>query len=244
VSRGVVKFGSARRRVLVVAAAVVVGVLSLSGCGADLQPGAAAKIQHDGVNGAGVVDSTIDEGTVDDLTSAFCSYIAEENKVAQQPQQIAQATIRSQLLNALIQFQLMNSLAESRGLTMRPSDVAAAQAKGSPPLPPTLSDKDTALLKKFLYDTAVATLQQSVLAANLSDSGQTTSEGVTAGATAGSDGVKNKWFEQAAVDVNPSYGTWDGREVVGSTGSLSDLVSTSGPSTADPSSLPDSQVCG
>jgi hypothetical protein len=239
----VIRSGSARRRLLPVAALGLAAALGLSGCGADLQPGSAATVKHDGVDGVGAVDTTIDEGTVDDLTAAFCSYIDEANKSAQQPQQIAQTTIRYQLLNALIAFQLMDSLSESRGLTMRPSDVAAAAKQNSPSLPAGLSDSDKDLLTQFLNDTALATLEQSTLAANLSDSGQTTSEGVTPGATAGSDGVKNRWFEEADVEVNPSYGTWDGQQVVAGSGSLSDLVSGPSP-TAEPSSLPPSQVCG
>jgi hypothetical protein len=243
VIRRVIRSGSARRRALPAAVLGLVAALALSGCGADLQPGAAATVKHDGVEGAGAVDLTIDEGTVDDLTSAFCSYITEANKTAQQPQQIAQSTIRYQLLNALIAFDLMGSLSDSRGFTMRPSDIAAAAAQGSPPLPDGLSDSDKDLLTQFLNDTAVATLEQSVLAANLSDSGQTTSEGVTPGATSGSDGVKNQWFEQADVKVNPSFGTWDGKQVVAGSGSLSNLVSGGGAS-ADPSTLPSTQVCG
>ena len=242
-----IRKGSVGRRVLPAAALALAAALGLSGCGADLQPGAAATVKHDGVDGVGAVDASIDEGTVDDLTAAFCSYIEEANKSAaqqqQQPQQIAQASIRFQLLNALIAFKLMGSLSDSRGLTMRPSDVAAAAAQNSPPLPSGLSESDQKLLTQFLDDTALATLQQSTLAANLNDSGQTTSEGVTPGATAGSDGVKNSWFEDADVEVNPSFGTWDGKEVVGGSGSLSDLVSGSDP-TADPSTLPPSQVCG
>jgi hypothetical protein len=239
----VIRSGSAARRALPAAALAVVVAIGLSGCDTSLQPGAAATVKHDGVDGVGAVDVTIDEGTVDDLSAAFCSYIDEANKSSQQPQQVPQATIRFQLLNALIAFKLMGSLSDSRGLTMRPSDVAAAAAQNSPPLPDGLSDSDKVLLTKFLDDSALATLQQSTLAANLTDSGQTTSEGVTPGATAGSDGVKNSWFEAADVEVNPAYGTWNGQQVVGGSGSLSDLVSGPSP-TADPATLPNSQVCG
>jgi hypothetical protein len=242
----VIRSGSARPargRLVSVAALGIVAALGLGGCGTDLQAGSAATVKHDGIDGVGAVHTTIDEGTVDDLADAFCSYIGEANKGAQQPQQVALATIRYQLLNALIAFQLMDSLSESRGLTMRPSDVAAAAKQNSPPLPAGLSDGDKELLTQFLDDSALATLEQSTLAANLSDSGQTTSEGVTPGATAGSDGVKNQWFEDAEVKVNPAYGTWNGKQVVPGSGSLSDLVSGPSP-TAEPASLPRSQVCG
>jgi hypothetical protein len=239
----VIRSGSARRRLLPVAVLGLAAALGLSACGTDLQPGAAATVQHDGVDGVGAVDTTIDEGAVDDLSAAFCSYIDEANKSSQQPQQVAKATIRYQLLNALIAFQLMDSLSSARGLTMRPSDVAAAAKQGSPTLPAGLSDSDKELLTQFLNESALATLEQSTLAANLNDSGQTTSEGVTPGATAGSAGVKNRWFEEADVKVNPSFGTWDGKQVVGASGSLSDLVSGPSP-TAEPAGLPRSQVCG
>jgi hypothetical protein len=222
---------------------VVAAALGLSGCGADLQPGAAATIQHDGVDDAGAVDTTIDEGAVDNLTAAFCDYVVEANKSVQQPQQLAVATLRADILNALIAFTLMGSLADSRGLTIRDSDVAAAAKTLNPSLPPELSDSDKELLGRVLDDSARATVEQSTLAANLSDSGQTSSEGVQPGAIAGSDGVKNRWFADADVDVNPAYGTWDGATVDGGSGSLSDLVSGSSP-TAAPGDLPRTQVCG
>jgi hypothetical protein len=232
-----------RARVLPAAAVAVAAALGLSGCGADLEPGAAATIQHDGVDQAGALDTTIDEGTVDDLAGAFCDYIGEANKSSQQPQQVPVATLRSEILGALIAFKLMDSLVDSRGLTIRDSDVAAATKTLSPTLPPGLGDSEKDLLSRFLDDSARATLEQSTLAANLSDSGTTTSEGVQPGAIAGSDGVKNQWFKDAQVEVNPSYGTWNGTTVDGASGSLSDLVSGGSP-TADPGSLPRTQVCG
>jgi hypothetical protein len=233
----------ARRRVLSVAALAIAAALALSGCGADLQPGAAATVKHDGVDGVGAVDTTIDEGTVDDLTAAFCNYIDEANKSSQQPpQQVATATIRYQLLNALIAFQLVHSLAETRGLTIRPADVAAA-AQQNPPIPDGLSEGDKDLMDQFLDESAQATVEQSTLAANIRDPGSTSSQGVTPGAVSGSEPVVAAWSKKADVDVNPAYGTWDGTKVVGGSGSLSDLVSGPSP-TAEPGSLPRTQVCG
>jgi hypothetical protein len=229
--------------VLPVAVLGVVAALGLSGCGADLHPGSAATVKIDGVDGVGAVDTTIDEGSVDDLASAFCSYITESNKSAQQPQQVALATIRSQLLNALIAFKLMDSLAATRGLTMRPSDVAAAAAQRTPPMPEGLSDSDKAELDQFLNDSALATLQQSTLAANIRDPGTTSSEGITPGAVSGSEPVVADWAKKADVAVNPAFGVWDGTQVQTSTGSLSDPASSTSP-TADPTTLPRSQVCG
>lgn len=241
-----IRSGSAtRRRVLPAAALAVVAAMGLTGCGADLQPGAAATVQHDGVDNTGAVDVTIGEGTVDDLTSAFCDYILEANKSAgQQPQQVAVAGLRSNILNALIAFELMRSLAETRGLTMRESDVAAATDQLSPPLPAALSDHDKDLLSKFLDDSARATLEQSTLAANIRDPGSTTSAGVTPGAVSGSEPVVQAWSEKAKVEVNPSYGSWDGSQVQPGSGSLSDLVSSASDATVDPGSLPRTQVCG
>jgi len=78
------------------------------------------------------------------------------------------------------------------------------KAASTTPVPDSLSSKDRALLTTFFSDEATAELEQATLAANLSDSGQTTSEGVQLGATAGSDGVVEEWFKKASVDVNPS----------------------------------------
>jgi hypothetical protein len=234
----VIRSGSAaRRRVLPAAALALVAALGLSSCGTDLHPGIAARV--DG--------TTISEGHVDDLTHAICSYVAAANAQGSSQQgQLPISAIRSQTaLGDLIYMQLMESLADSRDLTARPSDIQAAADQT--PVPDGLSEADSATLRDFFYDFWKAQVQQSTLAANLRDPSQTTSEGVTAGAISGSEPVLQDWSEKADVEVNPAYGAWDGTQMKPGSGSLSDPVSSEATAVAagkDVSILPANQVCG
>jgi hypothetical protein len=233
----VIRSGSAARRVLPAAALALAAAFGLSSCGAELHPGVAAEV--DG--------TSISEGHVDDLTHALCSYLKAANaRGSAQQNQFPISSIRSQTaLGDLIYMQLMESLAESRDLTVRPSDVQAAADQT--PIPDGLSAADAATLKDFFYDFWRAQVQQSTLAANLRDPNQTTSEGVTPGAVSGSEPVLQDWSEKADVNVNPAYGVWNGSQVKPGSGSLSDPVSSEATAVAagqDVSVLPANQVCG
>jgi hypothetical protein len=233
----VIRSGSAARRRVIPAAALALSVaLGLSSCGTDLHPGIAARV--DG--------TSISDGQVDDLTHALCSYLTVANAQAgnqQGPSPISDIRARV-ALGDLIYIQLMDSLAASRGLTARPSDIQAAADQT--PVPDGLSKADSDTLQDFFYDFWKAQVQQSTLAASLRDPSQTTSEGVTPGAVSGSEPVLQDWSKKADVEVNPTYGVWDGTQMKPSSGSLSDPVSSEATAVAagDASVLPADQVCG
>jgi hypothetical protein len=229
-----------RRHAVRAAALAAVVALALSGCGTDLQPGVAAKVRAPSADDA----TSITQSHVDDVTRALCGYLKTGGSGNQLPVAVARSNTA---LNYLVFFNLMDALADERGLTMRPSDVASGAAQFT--VPDAMSGDDRDILTQFFDDFAKASLQQATLAANL-QSGQTTSAGVDISATSGAEPTIKAYFDKADVEINPADGVWDGFNVTAASGSLSDPVSSAAAAAKsaiddnDVSNLPPSQVCG
>lgn len=224
-----------RSRRLVGVAASVATVAVLSGCGADLRPGAAATVSG----------TTITDESIDNLAQAFCAYIEEGEKqqgVDDGRPAIGIADLKLNLLNGLVAFELTDTAAEELNI-----DVPAAEvdkALGDLGLPDALDAEQMALLEGFFTDLQENDLQNTMIEEKES-----------------ADYVQT-YFSKANVEVSPSYGSWDGGKIEPGTGSLSDPVSTTAATTPPPGqdpvaaqkaqeaaqqaleALPPSQVCG
>lgn len=224
-----------RSRRLVGVAASVAALAALSGCGADLQPGAAATVSG----------TTITDETIDNLAQAFCSYIEEGEKqqgVDDGRPAIGIGDLRLNLLNGLVAFELTDTAADELNIDVPAADVD--KALGDLGLPDALDAAQTTLLTGFFTDLQENDLQSTKIEEKES-----------------ADYLQT-YFSKADVEVSPSYGRWDGGKIEPGTGSLSDPVSTTAvptpPPGQDPASaqkaqeaaqqaleaLPPSQSCG
>jgi hypothetical protein len=210
----------------------IVGVLALSGCDSEMHPGSAAII-----NG-----TAITQDKVDDVALAACNYLDVANKSAAQPQPaLSLADVRLRVLNSFVIYEVVGAVTHELGLTINPADVN--KAGGAPNLPDGLSADDEKLMNEFFYDGTEEQIAEATIGAHLKDPSVTDSTGVTPdSASDAADYITDK-LNSADVDVNPTYGTWDGTSVALASGSLSDPVSDT-KDLADASTLPDAQTCG
>ena len=210
---------------IVTAVGVGAAALVLAGCSTDLHPGNAA-----------VVDGTrITQSHIDDVTNAVCSYVVEAGKQGGQPQEIGIADLKSSLTSTLVQFEITRQLAEERGLSVSQAQIDAQAARFG--LPTGLSAADEKLVQNYFDEAAEATLLQALIGANDKDPSVTDASDLTQAEIDAQKPFMNAYFEAANVDVNPAYGSWNGKSVEAGSGSLSAEVAT--PSTA----LPDDQKC-
>jgi predicted secreted acid phosphatase len=118
-------------------------------------------------------------------------------------------------------------------------------------LPSGLSKADTTALKGFFEAVGKSTAETQLIGAHLADPSITTSSQVQSDQTAQASSYLAKYVTKQDVRVNPAYGRWNGKTVVGGSGSLSDAVSAAAKdsqeaassSQASTSDLPSSQVC-
>ncbi|MBA2774986.1 MAG: SurA N-terminal domain-containing protein [Nocardioidaceae bacterium] len=224
-----------RGRRLVGVAASAAAVAALSGCGADLHPGAAAT-----VNG-----TTITDESIDNLAQAFCAYIEEGEKqeaVDDQKPAIAIGDLKLNLLNGLVAFELTDTAAQELGIGVPPAQIE--KSLGDLNLPDALDADEVELLEGFFDNLQENELQNTMIEEKESAD------------------YLQKYFSKADVEVSPSFGRWDGEKIEPGTGSLSDPVSTTASPTPPPGqdpvaaqeaqaaaqqaleALPPSQVCG
>lgn len=240
------RWSASRRRVTAVTATLA-GVLLVSGCTLDLHPGVAATVETMSDQGASHT-TTVQQNSVDDVVVAACSYIEASNNLSTQPQQIALVDLRANVLNAMIGFQVIDNAATDLGLDINPADVEAAVQVGT--LPPGISEDDQAILNSFFYDEAKATIQQATIGAHLKDPTVTSSTGVDQAKATDAQSFIHDQLASAEVDVNPSYGAWNGTSLDVASGSLGDPVSaattlpTDTNGNTEVSKLPPTQVCG
>jgi hypothetical protein len=213
-------------------------IVVLAGCGLRFHPGEAA-----------VVDGTaITAGHVDDLVLAACDY-SKQVRLSQGGAVPAQSTasLRSNLIKALIEFVITDRAASKLGLTV--SDARIAQLAGSTTMPAGVSSSTKTLLSEFFHNSAKAQLQQAAIGAHLRDPSITTADTVTQSDLSAATEYLNEFAAKQHGSVDPSFGKWDGTKLVDTSGSLSDPVSaTPTPVTGNSASavkdLPPSQVCG
>ncbi len=228
---------------LTVGAAGCVAALLLTGCGADLHPGAAAVVDGE----------TISQGQIDDLVSAACDYtqLTREESGSGTAATLGKASLRTQLTNALVQFRLTEAAADE--LNVRVTDAQVTNLASGNPMPETISDDAKDVISDFFYDAAKSQLLQGVIGVHLKDSSVTTVEDVTEEDVEAAADYMKKYYEKADVEINPSYGRWNGNSIDEGSGSLSDPIETTtaapeaepGQPAPDPlEDLPESQKCG
>ncbi len=208
-------------------AAVGIGVatLALTGCSTDLHPGNAA-----------VVDGTrITQSHIDDVTAAVCSYVVEAGKQGGQPQEYGIADLKSSLTSTIVQFEITRQVADEMGLSVSQAQVDSQTARYG--VPTGLSAADEKTVKDYFDEAAEATILQAVIGAHLKDDQVTSGNDVTQEQIDAPKPFMNNYFQAANVDVNPSYGTWNGKSIDPGTGSLS------APADSKSEPLPAAQKC-
>jgi SurA N-terminal domain len=215
------------------------GLSALSGCSSNLTPGVAATI-----NG-----QAIQQDEVDSVVSAACAYTAASAGSQSAAPRASLANLRATITAALVQFALIDRAAAAMKLTVDQAAIAQNASQNS--IPSGLSKADTAALKSFFDAVGKSTAETQLIGAHLADPSITTSSQVQSDQTAQASSYLAKYVTKQEVRINPAYGRWNGKTVVGGSGSLSDPVSAAAKdsqeaatnSKANTSDLPASQVC-
>lgn len=205
---------SPRLRRLSTVSLAVAAALGLSGCGNELQPGAAAI-----VNG-----EQISRDHVDEVVGAACAYtqvIRQQQGGAGEAQRLAD--LRSQLTTALIQIKITDELAMSKNVSASPAAVQKIAEQTQ--IPPELDDGAAETLKEFFSEFALSQAQQAAIGANARDPEVTSVSKVSPADIQAAGKVLADYTQKQDVVVNPGYGVWDGSIVAPASGSLSDPVS-------------------
>jgi hypothetical protein len=219
-------------------AITLLGMVGLSGCSTHLSPGVAATINGDAIS----------QDHVDSVVKAACAYTAASAGNSA-PKPVSLANLRSSITGALIQFAVIDRAATSMDLSVDQSTIASSAARNQ--IPPGLSSTDKAALKGFFYDVGKSSAQTQLIGAHLADPSVTTTAQVHSDQSKRASKYLTSYVAKQDVRVNPAYGEWNGKTVVGGSGSLSDPVSALAKASetaasdpqADASDLPPSQVC-
>jgi SurA-like protein len=217
----------------------LMGLSALSGCSSNLTPGVAATI-----NG-----QAIQQDQVDSVVQAACAYTAATAGNQQAPAPVSLANLRATITAALVQFAVIDRAAAAMKLTVDQAAIAQNASQNS--IPSGLSKADTTALKSFFDAVGKSTAETQLIGAHLADPSITTLSQVKSDQTAQASSYLAKYVTKQDVRVNPAYGRWNGKTVVGGSGSLSDPVSAAAKdsqeaasnSQASTSDLPASQVC-
>ncbi len=229
---------SLRRRQLV--GAGLTAVLTLTGCGADLSPGAAAVVE----------DVTITDQEIDDLTEAACSFTTESNAGGVAAPSVAIAGLKGYLVERLIQVELVSTVADDMGLTVPDAQVQMVSATSQ--IPDSVPAEQRDLLGDYFDTDARASILVGLIGAHLRDSSITAADQIAEEDSTRGQAYLDKVSADQDITVSPSYGRWNGTALENGTGSLSDPVSTTAapepvpgqPPGEDPlEGLPPSQVC-
>lgn len=238
---------TSRSRKCRLAGLALVAVIGVSGC--TFHPGSAA-----------LVNSTkISQNDVDDLVVAACSFTRLNRLANPAPSEPASAVafFKHLFTQDLVSFAIVEKAARQQGVTVSPA--AIGKIVGQQPLPAGLSDSDESTLTDFFTASARSQLQQIVIAAHLADPSVTSTEDVDEAdyqkLLQSADAYMARYTKQQSVQINPSYGSWDGGAVGATDGSLSAPASEVAAkwlrlrtgSASDPASvsgLPPNQVCG
>jgi len=216
-------------------------VIAVAGCGTDLHPGAAAVV--DG--------TTISQGEVGDLTSAFCTSIEQQRTSSGRSQPTTSiAELKRNLTGSLIQFQLTQDAADELGLSVSDAAVADFLKQQQVSVSESLPDDDQQLIEDFFDQAARNQLLLALIGAHQKDPSVTTIDQVTSDETQAGTTYMQKYAADHDVTVNPSYGTWGDQGLGLSSGSLSAAVSDQAkaflqpPAQGETPDLPASQLCG
>lgn len=208
--------------------------LAITGCDQSFHPGAAAVV--DG--------TTISEDQLDDVVTSVCNYLEIANETSQTPSTPTFAELKASFLGVYIQLEVVRGMLDSMGLTVNDADIEALASQFT--IPPELDDDDAQVIDDYLRAQAENQLGQATIAAHLDDPSVTDSSDVDPQAVQGATKAVAAAMDEADIEVNPSFGTWDGQGVTAGSGSLSTLVSQPEPADGEPadtSDLPPSQVC-
>lgn len=189
--------------------------LALSGCSTDLHPGSAAVV--DGTN--------ITQGSLDDLVDAACTYTKEFRKQDARVQQLNLAEIRATFVTGKVQAEITKKIADEQGLTVAPAQVEQAAVQSVNSIPDAVPDADREVLTEYFDQQAETSILQAVIGQHMQDKSVTDGSQVTTDEIAASKPFMQTYFEEADVDVNPAYGSWNGSTLDKGTGSLSLRVS-------------------
>ena len=195
--------------------AIGVIALVLSGCSTDLHPGSAAVVE--GTN--------ITQGSLDDLVNAACTYTKEFREQDARVQELNLAEIRATFLTGEVQAEITRKLAAEQGLTVAPAQVEQAAVRSVSSIPDTVPEDDRQVLTDYFDEQAETSILQAVIGKHRQDKSVTDGSQVTADEIAASKPFMQTYFENADVDVNPEYGSWNGSTLDKGTGSLSLRVS-------------------
>lgn len=208
----------------------------LSGCGDNLQPGAAATVG----------DIRIAQDDVDDIVGAACEFTQEVQQGAGEPQRFDE--LRSTITTALIQFEIVDEVARDRGVAASQAAVSKIvdQIAADSPIPDGVSADNAEALQGFFDRFAMSQAQQAAIGANLQDPKVTSIAEVTQPDVQAGAEYLSEVTQEKDVVVNPAYGRWDGQAVVAGDGSLSDPVSDAalgakGDESADPAAPAESE---
>lgn len=201
--------------------------LALAGCNANFHPGSAAV-----VNG-----TVISQGEVDGVIDAACSYTAAFRKDNPDAQKLDRAQYRGIFLTGIIQAQITEDTADEMGLSVSDSQVDEAAVNGVKSIPDSLSDDERATLTTYFQDQTRSSILQAVIGKHAQDADVTNGSQLTTDEISAEKPFMATYYKRADVDLDPSFGTWDGSTVVSGTGSLSKLGNTLGTPSA-------AQQCG
>jgi hypothetical protein len=203
-------------------------VLALSGCSAGFHPG----------NAAAVDGTTISESSVDDVMDAACAYTEDFAKQNAQVQKLDRVEYRGVFLTGMIQAAITDEIATSQGLTVSDAQVESTAVTSVNSIPDSLSDSETDALTQYFEDQARSSIQQALIGKHADDPSITNGSQLTSDEISADKPHMTTYFKEADVDVNPSYGTWNGTSIDSGTGSLSVLAAGTTPAPSD------NQQCG
>lgn len=191
----------------------LVAVLGVSGC--TFHPGSAAV-----VNG-----TKISQTDVDDLVTAACDFTRAnrvKNAGATGPS-TSVSSLKHLFTQNLVSFAITDKAA--RQLHLSVSQAAIGKITSQQTIPGGLSDSDKSTLDGFFTDSARTQLQQVLIGAHLKNASVTSigqvSEADYQTLLTSADAYMSRFTKQQSVQVNPSYGSWDGGAVAATDGSLS-----------------------
>jgi hypothetical protein len=190
--------------------------LVLSGCSTDLHPGMAAIV--DG--------TTITQGSIDDLVDAACVYTKEYRKQDDRVQPVKLADIRASFVTGEVQSAITQNVADDLGLTVGQAQVEETAVQSVNSIPDSVPDDDRDVLTDYFDKQAETSILQAVIGKHQQDDSVTDGSQVTSDEIQATKPFMKPYFEKADVDVNPSYGQWNGSTLDKGTGSLSLQVST------------------
>ncbi len=225
----------------------LVAVFGVAGC--TFHPGSAAV-----VNG-----TAINQHEVDDLVAAACDFTqADRLKNHSSPTPTTSIpSLKHLFTQNLISFAIVDKAARQLHLTV--SQAAIAKVTSAQPIPAGLSESAKSTLEQFFADSALTQLQQVVIGAHLKDSSVTSigqvDEADYSTLLSGANPFVARFTRAQSVQVNPAYGSWNGRAVSATDGSLSAptsavaatwlrLQSQGAGNSGQVTGLPPNQVCG